>query len=82
MECSFDIKVTEPEKNGMLFRPFINFRMVQLNLTPNCMTEREIDEQVDMLVRETERLRKKVKNDLKKAISKHDQLTAGKRKGR
>ena len=74
MECILDVKVTEPEKDDRLFRPFINFRIEQPNMIPQCMNEREIDYQIDALNREVEKLRKKAKKDLKKAISRHDQL--------
>ena len=74
MECTFDIKVAEPQKNDMLFRPYINFRIKQLNMTPNCMTEMEIDEQIDLLIRDVAKLRKKAKKKLKEAKLRHDKL--------
>ncbi len=74
MECTFDIKVAEPQKNDMLFKPHINFRIKQLNMTPNCMTEMEIDEQIDFLIRDVAKLRKKAKKKLKEAKLRHDKL--------
>lgn len=36
MECMFEIEVAEPKKVEMMFRPYVNFRIKQLNLTPQC----------------------------------------------
>lgn len=74
MECTFDIEVNEPDGTGTLFRPYVSFRIKQLNPSANCMTDMEIDDQVNMLIAETERLRKKAKKVLKEAQTRHDEL--------
>ena len=58
----------------MLFPPYVIFRIRQLNMTPNCMTENEIDEQINALIKNVEELRKKAKKKLKTAKLKHDKL--------
>lgn len=74
MECIIHIEVKEPEAYDMLFHPFVTFRFEQLNFTPQCMTELEIDEQVNLLLSEVESLRKKCKKALVDANSRHDKL--------
>jgi hypothetical protein len=74
MECRFEIKVMEPQNDDMLFGPYVKFRLEQLNLTPNCRTDAEIDYQVDAIIREAEKLRKKAKKNLKDAQKRHDEL--------
>jgi hypothetical protein len=81
MECKLDVNVYGPEEKGMLFRPYVLFRIEQLNLTPQCMTDIEIDEQVNMLIRDVEKLRKKAKKALKEALSRHDELLRRKKEG-
>lgn len=81
MECRFEIKVTEPKEDDLLFQPFVRFRLEQLNLTPQCMTDGEIDYQVDTLIREAEKLRKKAKKSLKDAETRHDALLEKRKKG-
>jgi hypothetical protein len=79
MECRFEIKVIEPKKDDVMLRPYVKFRLEQLNLTPNCMTDKEIDYQVDALIKEAEKLRKKAKKSLKDAQTRHDELLERKR---
>lgn len=74
MECELNIEVNEPKAGDMPFPPFVTFRFEQLNITPYCMTEMEIDEQVDMLLSEIESLRKESKKALKNAKKRHDAL--------
>ena len=80
MECSFDIKINEPDDSSMLFRPYASFRIRQLNMTPDCQTAGEIDYQINSLIAEVERLRKTAKNKLKAAISRHDDLLLKRKK--
>lgn len=74
MECKLDIRVNEPKAGDIPFRPYVEFRLEQLNLTPHCMTDQEIDWQISMLVAEIEKLRKKAKKALREARDRHDQL--------
>ena len=74
MECTYEIEVAEPKKGGMMFRPYVNFRIKQLNLTPKCLSGREIDEQIDALIREVKNLSKSAKKKLKDANARHDKL--------
>lgn len=76
MECTFEIEVAEPKKGETMFRPYVNFRIKQLNLTPQCMSDREIDEQIDLLIRDVKKLGTAAKRKLKDAIARHDQLLA------
>lgn len=76
MECSFEIEVQEPDGTTILFRPYVTFRIHQLNMTPKCMSDEEIDYQVNSLIERVEDLRKEAKKKLKDAISRHDQLIA------
>jgi len=76
MECTFEIEVAEPKKGEMLFRPYVRFRIKQLNLTPQCMTDREIDEQIDALIRELKNLGKSAKKKLKDSNARHDGYSA------
>jgi hypothetical protein len=72
MECKFEMDVREPNATGKLFYPSIKFRIKQLNMTPECKTDHEIDYQINELIRKVEELRKKVKNKLKAEKSKHN----------
>lgn len=72
MECDFEIELSEPQEGSLMFRPYVIFRLIQLNKTPQCMTDREIDEQVNQIIRNAEELGKKAKKVLKDAISRHD----------
>ncbi len=74
MECNFEIKVNEPKIDDMMFAPYVQFRLVQLNLTLRCMTDREIDSQVDLIIKEAKKLGKKAKKSLKDAQKRHDEL--------
>lgn len=74
MECELNIEVKEPKKGDYPFPPFVTFRFEQLNATPHCMTELEIDEQLNMLLSEVESLRKKSKKALKDAKNRNDKL--------
>ena len=44
------------------------------------MTEREIDDQADALIKEVEKLRKEAKKKLKAAQSRHDKIVADRKK--
>ncbi len=79
MECKFDIEVIEPDKSDILFRPSIKFRIIQLNMAPECMTDGEIDYQVDNLIRDIEKLRLTAKKKLKDAQSRHDKILSDRR---
>ena len=74
MVCSFEIEVEEPDGNTILFRPYVTFRIHQLNMTPQCRSDKNIDDQINLLIEKVEDPRKKTKKKLKNAISKHDQL--------
>ena len=80
MECEFEIDVKEPDASGMLLQPYIKFRIIQLNMTPECMTEGEIDYQANALIKKVEKLRKEAKKKLKAAQSRHDKIMADRRK--
>lgn len=77
MQCKFEIDLKEPDTLDKLFPPYVKFRLIQLNLTPQCMTENEIDYQVDELLKCVEELRRKVKKKLKAAKSRHDKIIEG-----
>ncbi len=76
MECTYEIEVAEPKKEEMPFRPYVIFRIKQLNLTPECTSDREIDEQIDLLLRDVKKLGTAAKRKLKDAMARHDQLLA------
>jgi len=71
MECSFEIEVKEPDTIVMPFPPSVKFRIKQLNMTPSCMSEEDIDFQISALIDNVEKLRKKVKKKLKDAKAKN-----------
>jgi len=78
MECTFDIVVKEPDSINFIFKPSVKFSLTQLNLTPECMTDNEIDFQIDELINNAEELRKGVKKKLKDAKSRHDKIVSEK----
>ena len=80
MECDHEIFVNCPDEGTIIFRPYVKFRLIQLNMTAECMNDREIDEQISLLMREVKNLQRKAKASLKKAIAKHDALIAKKLK--
>lgn len=80
MECEFEIDIKEPDASGMLFKPYIKFRILQLNMTPKCMTEGEIDYQANALIKQVEKLRKEARKKLKAAQSRHDKIVVDRRK--
>jgi len=80
MQCTFEIDLKEPNASDMLFPPYVKFRLIQLNMTPNCLTDAEIDFQADKLLKQVEKLRKEVKKKLRAARSRHDKIIEGKRK--
>ena len=67
MECKFDIKVKGIDGSGKILPPCVIFRIIQLNMTENCITEGHIDEQINSLIKKVEELRKKAKKELKTA---------------
>jgi hypothetical protein len=79
METKFEIEVKEPTASDMLCKPVISFRLIQLNMTPECITEGEIDFQADQLIEKVEKLRKTAKKKLKEAKLRHDKLLSVKR---
>lgn len=79
MKCDFDIEVMEPDSSGMLFPPYIKFRIIQLNMSLDCITDGEIDSQIDDLVHDIEILRRTAKKKLKDAQSRHDKILSDKR---
>ncbi len=74
MQCKFEIDLTEPKTSDRLFRPYVKFRLIQLNMTSECMTESEIDFQANELIKQVEKLRKEVKKKLREAQSRHDRI--------
>ena len=74
MECNFDIEVKKPDASDILFSPYVIFRIRQLNMTPNCMNDKEIDEQINLLIQNVKELGKRAKKKLKTAKLKHDKL--------
>ena len=79
MECKFEIDVKEPDATGMLFKPYIKFRIIQLNMTPDCMTDGEIDFQLNELINNVKELGKTAKKKLKTALSRHDKIVSEKK---
>lgn len=80
MECLKNIEIREPDRSSLPFHPVLQFKFEQLNLSAECMTENEIDEQIDQLIGHIEQLRKEAKAKLKESIKKHDELFKGKTK--
>ena len=74
MECEKKIEIKEPDKNSTPFRPILQFQFNQLNLSAECMSEDEIDEQIKQLIYHVEQLRKEAKIKLKNSIQRHDDL--------
>ena len=79
MQIDFGLRVEEPTASGVLDRPWVTFKVRQLNQAPRCMSEQEIDEQVDALIGEVERLRKDAKKQYKAARARHDKYVAERR---
>ena len=80
MQCHFEFEVTEPNETDMIFHPHLKFKFVQLNMTPELITDGEIDFQADQLIKEIGKMRKEAKNKLKQAIKRHDKLLEKKRR--
>lgn len=80
MECKFKIEVNEPKSTDVLFKPYVNFRVTQLNMSSICMTDNEIDYQVDELIKQIEDLRVEVKDKLRLAQSNHSKIIEDKMK--
>lgn len=80
MECTFEIDVRKSDTTDMLFRPFVKFRLKQLNITPECMNDDEIDYQANQLIEKVEELRKIAKRKLKAAKSRHDKMLSERKK--
>ncbi len=76
MEYKFDIDVKEPDSVDLLFHPSVKFRLKQLNMTPTCMTDNEIDFQINELINLAEKLRNTVKKKLKDAKSRHAKMVS------
>jgi len=76
METKFEFEVKQPTTSDILFKPTISFRLLQLNPTPMCLTDGEIDLQVDQLVAKVEELRRTAKQKLKGAKAQHAKLLA------
>jgi len=74
MEFDSKIKVYEPDDAGPVFRPYVRIKIEQLNMSLKCITEKEIDLEIDCLLKEVERLRKEAKKKLKLAKSRHDEI--------
>ena len=79
MQYKFEIDVKEPDATGVLFHPYIEFRLIQLNMSPQCTRDAEIDFQINELIKKVEELRKAAKNKLKAAKSRHDKIVSDKR---
>jgi len=82
MQCNFEIDVFEVKEGDIMFPPSVSFLLVQLNPTPQCMNEVEIDYQINQLLRNVHDLRKKAKKKLKDAINRHNGLLEKKRQVR
>ena len=74
MECNFEIELKEPDASDILFRPHVNFRIIQLNMTPDCYTEGDIDNEINALIKKIEGLKEKAKKKLKTANLRHDKM--------
>ena len=69
MTWNLDLYFRSPKKDEHIFTPFGHIRVKRclkdkqgrIFLTPDCLTKREIDEQVDRLIQELEDVRKKAK---------------------
>lgn len=78
MQCNYEIDIKEPDTSEMLFPPHVRFRLVQLNMTPDCVSDDEIDYQINALINHAEKMRKEVKKKLKAAKTRHDKILAEK----
>lgn len=74
MQFNDNIQIKEPDTDSLPFRPILQFRFEQLNLSAECMNEDEIDGQVNQLINRVEQLRKDAKKKFKNSIKKHDDL--------
>jgi hypothetical protein len=74
MECDPRIKINEADEIETVFPPSIQFQFVQLNPTCQLMNDTAIDNQVDELIKNIEKLRRDAKKKLKLAQSKHNKL--------
>ena len=74
MECSKKIEIREPDETSLPFSPILQFRFTQLNLSAECLNEKEIDEQINQLIYHVEKLRNKAKKEFKSAMERHDVL--------
>lgn len=81
MECSYNIDVVEPREGDMMFHPYVMFQLEQLNPTPQCMNDRQIDEQVTQLIEHAKIAGKQAKKKLKDAMARHDALLEKNRQG-
>ena len=81
MQCRFEIEIAEVKEGAIMLPPSVSFRLVQLNLTPQCMNDVEIDYEINQLVQNVHDLGKKAKKKLKDAINRHDALLEKKRQG-
>ncbi|WP_319523671.1 hypothetical protein [uncultured Desulfosarcina sp.] len=79
MECKFEIDVNKPRMSDIILRPTVAFKLVQCNRTPFCMNSKEIDTQINYLIRGVKKLGKQAKTKLAKAISEHDSILEKKR---
>ena len=74
MEVDFGIKINEPKKGETLFHPYVSFKLSMLNGSAQCVDDREIDEQIQYLQVEIEKMAKHAKRKLKAAMKRHDAI--------
>jgi hypothetical protein len=75
MKYYFYVYCESPKKNDTPFNPYVHI-LVQnrgpvlesgdIQISPNLMTDQEIDGQIDILIRELKEVRKEAKRKLKK----------------
>lgn len=80
MECNYEIEIIGPKAKDKLFKPYVKFRFVQLNTSIDCMTDQEVDNQIDQLIYKIEELRKQVKKKLKSGKLNHKKIIEDKMK--
>ena len=74
MDCTIEIEINEPKESKEIFPPQISFKIIQVDFSSICLNEEEIDENIDMFIKEIDKKRKVIKNELRKAIKRHDKL--------
>ena len=67
MEWDCEINISESKENDLPVMPYVTFRFIQLNMTPHCYNEEEIEYQIQCLVRHAKEMGQQVKRKLKQA---------------